>query len=76
MKTLLSDKVAYLDYPLKSQELVQALGLKSDLVFEDFITEFKKWRSDNEFSTTLNHICDVYHYLQQVNNIYNLTTAY
>lgn len=70
METLLVDKVAYLDYPLQNQELVQALGLKSNLLFEDFIVEFNKWRSESEFSTTLNHICDVYSYLQQVKDNY------
>ena len=68
METLLGNKVAYLDYPLTNQELIRVLGLKNDLIFEDFLVEFKKWRNETEFSTTLNHICEVYHFLKQVND--------
>jgi len=65
IQSIMADKALYLDYSLKNQDFIRTLCLQTTLAFADFLKEFRKWRAETEFGTSLGHIVAVYHYLRQ-----------
>lgn len=64
IRALLGEKVNYLELDLKNEDLLQTLGVRNKLDFQDFLKEFKTWRLEDEFYTTWGHVTNIYHYLE------------
>ena len=59
---LLSDKVSYLHDHITNEDFLTTLMIKRDITFEVFKNEFSKWSSNPAFTTSPEHIFNVYDY--------------
>ena len=65
IQQMLGNQVQYVEMKLNDRDFIETLGLKTQMKFEDFLQEFKKWRMKNIFKTTWEHVFHFYLHLQR-----------
>ena len=62
---LLSGKVNYLHHHIINKDFITTLGVQKDITFEHFIKVFSNWVTGTTFSTSREHIFNIYEYFME-----------
>ena len=62
---LLSGKVNFLHHRITNKDFISTLGVQADITFENFIKAFSKWITETTFSTSREHVFNIYEYFME-----------
>ena len=62
---LLSGKVNYLHHRITNKDFITTLGVQTGITFENFMKAFSKWITETTFSTSREHVFNIYEYFME-----------